>query len=97
MKRAAESGDRDKPSEAQPEKQARHVNIDIDEVTDIEMVGTSEDEASNQPVSRGKSIVITLSMNPKPSVHTCDDLPTKQTTFDDLRWSVWETKIEKQA
>jgi hypothetical protein len=71
VKRAAESGDRDKPSEARPEKRVRRVNIDIDEVTDIEMVGTSEDEASNQPVPWGKSVVIALAANPKPSAHAC--------------------------
>ena len=97
VKRAAESRDRDKPSEAWPEKRARCVNIDIDEVTDIEMVGTSKDKASDQPVPGEKSVVITLAVNPKLSVHAHDGLPTKQTTFDDLRWSVWETEIEKQV
>jgi hypothetical protein len=63
------------------------------------MITDSEnDETAVRPVPRRQQITIHLTTQPKPSTMTGSNaICTRQATFENIQWSMKESKVDKQA
>jgi hypothetical protein len=71
----------------------------VAQTRDIEMITDSEnDETAVRPVPQCQQITIHLATQPKPSTMTGSNaICTRQATFENIEWSMKESKVDKQA